>query len=58
MHVMTGCSSWLYMAIVVGVLICLAGGPEAWGAPFKPYYGFRWFLCVVIIVLSIMCFAR
>ena len=47
---------WLYAALIVGVLVCLADG--TWVPPFRPFYGFRWFLAIAIIVLGIMKFAR
>lgn len=47
---------YLYIAMVLGVIVCLVN--DVWVAPFRPYYGFRGLLAIVILVLAIMKLAR
>jgi hypothetical protein len=49
-----GCSSWLLIALVLAAITCLVN--DVWVAPFKPFYAWRLFLVLLIMMAAIKCF--
>jgi hypothetical protein len=52
----SGCSSWLFLALLLGVITCLID--NVWVPPFRPYNVWRSVLFIVIIVLGVICYLR
>jgi hypothetical protein len=52
----SGCSSYLFLALILGVITCLVD--RIWVPPFVPYYGWRAILTIIIIVLGVICYLR